>query len=74
VVDKWLPKLDAVDGDKVPVATQEAWLVWEGKETNTVLIRCRVAEKPVKSLVVIPRGDMKKISVSGYSHVWREFF
>jgi hypothetical protein len=53
IVDKTLPRVAALN-DKRPLAPgDEAWLVWEGKNGNTFLVRARDR----RTLVTLQRGD-----------------
>ena len=44
-------------------ASDEAWLVWEGKDTITFLVR---RHGTARSLVALPRSESKRIEIVGY--------
>jgi hypothetical protein len=60
IADKWLPRLAAV-GDKPLAEGEQAWLVWEGKDGVTYLLRHR--ERRV--LLTVPRSEVKRIEIIG---------
>jgi hypothetical protein len=55
-----MPRVATI-GDKHPLAAgDEAWLVWEGKDGVTFLVR---AAGHRRSLVTLPRADVPKTEV-----------
>jgi hypothetical protein len=71
VVDKSMPRVAAL-GDEQLAAGDEAWLVWEGKDGVTYLIR-RVAQKR-RSLLTLPRSEVKRIEVVGFDRILPKLF
>lgn len=65
IVDKSLPRVVSIGGDHVADG-QLAWLVWEGKECVTYLLRKGDA---TRSLLTLPRADVKKIEITGYDPI-----
>jgi hypothetical protein len=49
---------------------QEAWLVWDGKEWMTYLVR----SKDTRKLITIPRNDVKKLTILAYDPIRRLLF
>jgi hypothetical protein len=70
IVDKSLPRVVSVGSDRVPEG-QQAWLVWEGKEGVTYLLRKSDA---TRSLLTLPRGDVKRIEITGYDPIMAGLF
>ena len=62
IVDKSLPQVAAVGKEPLPQGGA-AWLVWEGKDGVTYLLR-----RPgnARSLVTVPRQDSTRIEIRGY--------
>jgi hypothetical protein len=66
VQDQSLPRVTAI-GEKPLKAGDEAWLVWEGKDDVTFLIRS--IEPARRSLLAVPRADIKQIEVIGVDQI-----
>jgi hypothetical protein len=45
---------------------EDAWLVWEGKEGVTFLIR---NGEQKRALITLPRGDVKKTEIIGFDRI-----
>jgi hypothetical protein len=73
IVDKSLPRVAAL-GDRPLEAGQEAWLVWEGKEGVTWLVRSGQENHERRSLVTLPRSDVKKTEITGYDPIFAKLF
>lgn len=72
VVDKSLPRVAAI-GDRPAEPGQQAWLVWEGKDGMTYLVR---HGDGTRTLMTIPRPDGKArvaVEIVGYDP-WTIFF
>jgi hypothetical protein len=65
IVDKTLPRMAAV-GDKAMVDGEEAWLVWEGKDGVTFLVR---AANGKRALVTLPRSEIKRMEIVGFDRI-----
>lgn len=62
IVDKWLPQVAAMGKEPLPEGGA-AWLVWEGKDGVTYLLR-RTGNR--RALVTVPRQDSTRIEIRGY--------
>ena len=62
VVDLSLPRVMAL-GEKPLSNAEDAWLVWEGKDGVTFLVRNR--EQNRRSLVTLTRADVKRLEIIG---------
>jgi hypothetical protein len=71
VVDKTMPRVAAV-GDKPVAPGEDAWLVWEGKDGVTYLMRSSGAHR--RSLITLPRTDVKRTEVVGFDHILPTLF
>lgn len=66
IADKEMPRVSQNFGKG-----QEAWLVWEGKEGVTFLVR---GVKDDKKLVTLLRKDLKEIKILGYDSIFQVLF
>jgi hypothetical protein len=66
IVDKSLARV-ATLGDKPLGEGEEAWLVWEGKEGVTFLVRNQ--DRKRRALMTLPRGDAKKTEIIGFDKI-----
>ena len=64
IVDKTLPRVADLGGVETLKDGQQAWLVWEGKEGVTWLVRN--ADGSARQLVTLPLKDVKKTRILGY--------
>ena len=71
IVDQSLPRLAAI-GHKPLTAGQEAWLVWEGKDDMTFLIRSMEPKR--RSLLAVPRTDVKEVEIVGFDPILVRLF
>jgi hypothetical protein len=71
VVDKSLPRV-ATLGDTPLPSGDEAWLVWEGKDGVTFLLRNQ--EKTRRSLLTLPRADVKRTEILGFDRILPALF
>jgi hypothetical protein len=68
IVDKALPRVSTI-ADKPVAEGEEAWLVWEGKDGVTWLVRSKKGNGERRALVTVPRGDNKRIEITGYDRI-----
>ncbi|HEX7635590.1 MAG TPA: hypothetical protein VF427_09970, partial [Noviherbaspirillum sp.] len=64
IADKSLPRVTAV-GDKPLGAGEQAWLVWEGKEGVTYLLR----DGKRRALLTVPHSEVKHIEIIGFDKI-----
>jgi hypothetical protein len=69
IVDKALPRVTAV-GVRPMTGGDEAWLVWEGKDGATYLIRDR---NRMRSLLTL-RGEIKQTEIVGFDRILPTLF
>ena len=74
VSDKTLPRVTDLGGQGEVTSEQEAWLVWEGQEGVTYLVRNKAATNEQRKLVTLPRKDVKKTEVTTYDPILRILF
>jgi hypothetical protein len=71
IVDKTLPRVTSL-GEKELAAGAQAWLVWEGQEGATFLVR---NQERRRTLLTIPRADaMKKVEIVGFDRILPTLF
>ena len=71
IVDKSVPRVTAVG--KTPLATgEEAWLVWEGQNGVTYLVR-RQADKH-RALVTMPRAEAERTEIVAFDRIFPMLF
>ena len=71
--NQYLPRVATVDGEKPLAPNEDAWLVWEGKEGLTFLLRRRNGGS-ARALVTIKQKDVKKTEIIGYDRILTELF
>lgn len=74
ISDKSLPKVTDLGGQAALNQGQEAWLVWEGNDGITYLVRSKDQNGEKRSLITLPRKDVKKTEILGYDDVLRILF
>jgi hypothetical protein len=74
IADKTIPKVADLGNEKLLGVAEEAWLVWEGKDGVTYLVRRKLADKEQRTLITLPRGDVKKINIIAYDPILRVLF
>jgi hypothetical protein len=71
IVDKTLPRVATLGGE--PLADgEDAWLVWEGKDGVTFLVRDR--ERQRRALVTLPRADVRRTEIVGFDRILPTLF
>ena len=73
IMDKTLPRISD-PGGQPPSDDQTVWLVWEGGEGLTYLVRKMEAGKEHRSLITLPRKDVKRIEINGFDPILRVLF
>ena len=74
VMDKQLPEVASMDGTTPLPPGREAWLAWESKDYLTFLLLDR-KEKPVRrSLLTVPRAQVKTIEIIAYEPIFSTLF
>jgi hypothetical protein len=72
IVEKDLPRVTGL-GDGKPLPEQhDAWLVWEGNEGATFLLRHSSAGN--RRLVTVPKKEVTKVEIAGYDPIFRRIF
>jgi hypothetical protein len=66
ILDKRLPRVSDLGGVEQLKDGEEAWLVWEGKEGMTWLVRGRDANGVTRKLVTLPQKEVKKTQIIRY--------
>jgi hypothetical protein len=66
IVDKSLARVSLIGADPVTEG-QQAWLVWEGKDGVTYLVRRSGGD--TRSLLTLPRADIRKTEIIGYDRI-----
>ena len=74
IVDKKVPRVTELGGQVSLGRDQSAWLIWEGKEGVTFLIRDQTGGRDQRKLVSLPRRDVTKIEISAYDSILQELF
>src|SRR5262249_13509099 len=66
IVDKSLPRVAALG--KQPLARGDvAWLVWEGKDGVTFLVKSQEPDR--RSLVTVRRGDVERVEILAFDRL-----
>lgn len=71
ILDKTLPRVSAL-GETPLTQGESAWLVWEGNNGITFLVR--YPEPKHHALVTLPRSEIKRIEILGYDHIFPTLF
>jgi len=74
VLDKSIPRVSGLDISGVTKPAEQVWLVWEGKEGKTFLLRKQQGNNYKKSLMTLPGSDVKRLEITGYDHIFRFLF
>ena len=69
-----MPRVANLGGQQGLEKGQEAWLVWEGKEGVTFLIRRRAYGKEQRFLLTRPRKDITEIRIVAFDPIFRILF
>lgn len=74
ISSKTMPSVRVISGSQNVAEEREAWLIWEGREGITFLVRNGQQLEISRSLVTIPRNDVKRIEITGYDNIMRKLF
>ncbi len=74
VIDKSMPRVTGLNERNVLNTNQQAWLVWEGNEGKTFLLREQKAGIYKKSLITLPNKGIKKVEISSYDRIFNLLF
>lgn len=74
ISDKTLPKVTDLGGQAALNSGQEAWLVWEGTAGVTYLVRTRDQTGDRRSLITLPKNDVKRTEITQYDSILRTLF
>jgi hypothetical protein len=74
IADKTVPRVANLGDQKVLAPGQEAWLVWEGKDSMTYLLRQRRSGQDVRALVTLPRSEIKRLEMTSYDPILTVLF
>jgi len=64
-------KVGSLGGQEPLKPGQEAWMIWQGKDWTTYLVRSREGGNATSSLVSLPDKDRSRIQVACYDRVFR---
>jgi hypothetical protein len=70
IADKTMPRV-ATLGDRSLGGGEEAWLVWEGKDGITFLVR---DQQRKRALVTVPRAEVKRMEILGFDRILPTLF
>lgn len=74
IADKTMPRVANLGEQKMAAPEQTAWLVWEGKDHLTYLLRQHRVGQDVRTLVTMPRSEVKRLEVTGYDSILSVLF
>lgn len=74
IADKTIPRVSSLGGQEALGASENVWLVWEGKESVTYLTRSRAGNKENRKLVTLPRGQVQRTELTAYDPILRVLF
>jgi len=74
VLDNTLPRVSSPGEEKLLAAGSTAWLVWEGKDAMTFLVRSPQGGETRKSLLTLPRGEIKRVDVLANDPIFPTLF
>jgi len=74
ISEKTLPKVTDLGGQAALNSGQEAWLVWEGTAGVTYLVRTKDQTGEQRSLITLPKKDVKRTEITRYDSILRMLF
>jgi hypothetical protein len=73
IVDKSVPRVSSLGPAERLAVNEDAWLVWEGKDGVTFLVRSRPQNQ--RRMVTLPRADVnKRIEIVGFEPIVSRLF
>jgi len=72
IVDKTLPRVAALGAKKPLSPGDQAWLVWEGKDGVTFLVRSEAQHR--RSLLTLARTDVTETEILGFDRILPTIF
>jgi len=73
VYDKSFPRVGNLQGKSL-LPDQKVWLVWEGKDGITYLSRTVESGKAQRTLITIPKSEVKETRISTYDKIFPTLF
>lgn len=74
IADKVIPKVASLDGVTPLRPGEDAWLVWEGNNGMTFLVRRPAGGGAPRSLVTLDRKEVKRVEIIGYDRILSKIF
>ncbi len=74
VFDKSMPQVTGLERPGSLRQGEQAWLVWEGNEGKTFLLRKQQGASYKKSLISLPKEDVQSLEISEYNHIFQTLF
>lgn len=74
VLDKSMPRVAGLDTLGILKPTDQAWLVWEGNEGKTFLLKKQQGENYRKSLITLPKNEVQRLEITGYDQIFKFLF
>lgn len=74
VLDKSMPRVTGLDTLGVLKPDEQAWLVWEGNEGKTFLLRKQQMGVYKTSLITLPKNEIQRLEISGYDQIFKFLF
>jgi hypothetical protein len=74
IVDKAMPQVSGLEKPGNLQPNEQAWLVWEGNEGKTFLLRKQQTGTYIKSLITLPRETIKNLEIIGYDRIFEVLF
>ena len=74
IVDKTMPRVVDLGNQEPLEESQQAWLIWEGKDGVTYLVRNQTGGQHARQLITLPREAIKRIALTAYDPILRLLF
>ena len=74
IVDKTMPRVVDLGNQEPLEKSQQAWLIWEGKDGVTYLVRNQTGGQHARQLITLPREAIKRIAITAYDPILRLLF
>lgn len=66
IVDKRMPRVADLGGQEILKEGEEAWLIWEGSEGVTYLVKGQNPSTNNRALITLPHKEVKRMAIVGY--------